>query len=288
MYIHTAEYFIIEAKAERKEISQELKKYISEMPRPANRFTLIALAGVLKCLQEQKAKSDTAVYLATEFGNIENTYKCISEVHINKELPMPFTFLNTLNNMAGFHIAKILGLTSRSFTVSSKGVSFEKALQLAKLSLAKEPQASVLVGGTDSAFAEFYVEKPPMLPADTLLKEGSAWLYINGNKAQAIGQVKEIKSFSDHTALEQWLRAYDSSENVSLAFNVHVDKKEKDTIRAIRPELKEYAYLSKLGYFGTVVGAGLVQFLKDGKRGTLLHISKNRYDSYMLIELVSF
>ena len=102
MYIHSAESYIVDSKVEKLEISKALKKYIPSSPRPATRFILLALVGVLKCVQKIDLNHESSVFLATEFGNIENIYKCLNDVYIKKELPMPFSFVNTLNNIAGF------------------------------------------------------------------------------------------------------------------------------------------------------------------------------------------
>jgi hypothetical protein len=285
MYIHSVGSFMVEQDIERREISQELKKYTASQPRPVNRFILLALVGALKCLHRQKINKDCTVLLATEFGNIENIYKCLREVYINKELPMPFAFLNTLNNMAGFHLAKTFGLLSKNLTISTKGLSFESSLQLARTELELHPQIPVLVGGTDSAFETFDEYRPKYIPEAIPLKEGSAWLYLNNSKAKAVGELKQIKSFTGQEQLEDFLKNYPPEKNTYTAYNILVPKKVQAILQKLRPESKEYDYLPTTGYFGTETAAGLVQFLKEKPKSSLLHISKNFYDKYILIEL---
>ena len=198
MYIHAYSPFICDPLDDIDGLKADLKNYTDFFFRRVNKFIMLSLMGVHRCIHGKVIDKNIAVYLATENGNLGDTENVLRQMYDENSFPKPFNFINTMSNTASFYVAQSLKSLGRSITVSSKNVSFERALELAAVDLERGHVSEALVGGVDEAVISrdhFAAKYDPSYNAVKLV-EGSSWLYLTAEKSGSLGEITGIRTFN--------------------------------------------------------------------------------------------
>ena len=168
------------------DLLQQLQAVGGPRLRRSNRYIALSLLGALDCVRGQQLLPDCAVYLSSGLGNVAETVAMLQPVLCEGLAPMPFSFINVSNNMAGFTLAQQLGLHGRNLAVARRGGAFGAALELALRDLRSGRVPQALVGAVDECVWPLAAHRQRLgLAADAPLLEGSAWLLLAPADAQA-------------------------------------------------------------------------------------------------------
>ncbi len=178
LYIRAANSFLNDPATNISTLKEILKNESGKSFRRINRFIYLTLIGALGLAKKTEVGSDTALYLATNYGSIASTIGSLTDVYEAKSLPMPIDFINTASNIGGFYVASELGLTAKNLCISAGEQSFEAALELAALDIESGEVSMALVGGVDETTGIFEGSL-----------EGSCWVLVSANAAGAIGEI---------------------------------------------------------------------------------------------------
>jgi hypothetical protein len=154
-----------------------LKKRVNR----SDNFTNLTLLGVEKCLGDMQLDKDTNLYIASNNGNMNSTMKILDAIFKQNKLPMPFTFLNSVNASILFFVAKNFGIEGKAIFTDT----FESALVQAYVDVQKGK--TVLVGNVSEAISDLELHRKKFKVNEII--EQSQWLLISpkieGQKALA-------------------------------------------------------------------------------------------------------
>ena len=284
MYIHAMSPFICDPVDEIDGLKADLKNYTNFFFRRVNKFILLSLLGVHRCLHNREFDKSIAVFLATENGNLGDTENVLHQMYRENSFPKPFNFINTMSNTASFYVAQSLKSLGRSITVSSKNVSFERALGLAMVDFKLGQIKEALVGGVDEAVIsrEYFVKKYDQSYHDIKLVEGSSWLYCTADSAGALGKVDDVRTFRDRDEAIEWTRN-NAGTGATIAFGILMTPQEKEIwINACTP-VEELDYIGMNGFYDTAAAYAVSAFFATCNRKTLVHINRNTQGQYVII-----
>jgi hypothetical protein len=288
MFIHNASAFLT-APADVKALKEELKRHTDIYFRRVNKFVLLALIGAHRCAHGQRISPDTAIYLATERGNLGDTESVLHQIYRQHSLPMPFNFINTMANTASFYVAQGLNLTGRNLSVSSQNLSFERGLELLKTDMDLQAVRSALAGSVDEATASEsrFREKSHLASDHVNQVDRSCWLYLRCERESALGEVKAIRSFRGTRDGLAWLEANGRSlpRPAVLSFGMAIGPEEREAWKkAIRPD-GEFDYVRECGHLNATTAYGVAAFIERRLAGHLVHVNKNFQDRYVILQV---
>ena len=291
MYIHRFYTFISDENSSTKDLKNELKKYSSESFRRLNDYILLSLIGAYGCTDQCDLEKNTSLYLPTESGNLSDTENVMDQLFRDHELPMPFSFINTMSNTAAFYVAKNLSLIGRNLTMSSRGLSFERGLELALVDFESGIVENCLIGGVDersiskSRFNLRFIDKDYH---DFKHINVSAWLYLKSAKTGAIGEIREILNFKDFDSAIKWYSDYISKHKCVRAFGMPVDTAQRQDWRSQSESIEEFDYIQQLGHCDTGASYAITSFLEQYADQTLIHINKDMTGCYVVVVVKKF
>jgi hypothetical protein len=284
MYVHATSSFICEPIDDLNGLKVDLKKYTDYIFRRVNKFIILSLRGVHQCVYNRNIDTKVAVYLTTENGNLGDTENVLHQMYKENSFPKPFNFINTMSNTASFYVAQSLKSLGRSITVSSKNVSFERGLELAKVDFALSNIREALVGGVDEAVIsrEYFMKKYDPCYHDVKLVEGSSWLYLTADAAGALGKIDGIQTFNDRDKAIDWTKNAAGSR-FTIAFGILITPQEKETWKkACSPEA-EFDYIGTNGFYDTAVSLAVSTFIESGAGKKLVHVNRNTQGQHVII-----
>jgi len=284
MYIHAVSPFICDPVDDIDGLKADLKNYTDFFFRRVNKFILLSLMGVHRCIHGKTIDPSTAVYLATENGNLGDTENVLHQMYRENSFPKPFNFINTMSNTASFYVAQSLKSLGRSITVSSKNVSFERALELAMVDFKLGQITEALVGGVDEAVLsrEYFVKKYDQSYHDVKLVEGSGWLYCTADAAGALGKVDDVKTFRNRDEAIEWTRNY-ADKDFMIAFGILMTPQEKEIWKKACTPKEELDYIGINGFYDTAAAFAVSSFFTTCNNRALVHINRNTLGQYVVI-----
>jgi len=193
-------------------LNEALRKAGSQSFRRVDRFIQLALLGSARCAAGRTLRTGCGVYLGSGYGPLGENIATQEQLIRDREIPMPFDFINTLGNTAGFHVAKNLALQSPNVFVSRRGASFEAALSAALADLKLGVVAQALVGLVEEVTLPLAEHRRRLGLADGLpLAEGSHWLLLEagGDGAHALSLQRHAEFAALETALKMQAREGD-------------------------------------------------------------------------------
>jgi 3-oxoacyl-(acyl-carrier-protein) synthase len=290
MYIHSHGSIVGPPVEDIKTYKQEVARHTELQFRRANRFVLLSLAGAGRCAHGQGVKKDAAVYLTTENGNLGDTETVLDQIFHNHQFPMPYNFINTMSNTASFYIAQSLHLYGCNLTFSSKQLSFERGLELLQSNLRGGVVAEALIGGVDEACAsKSQFEAKVHLPFESFtMVEGSSWLLLKADAAQALGEIRGIETFKDLAAATDRLRQIPLSRTAIRSFGILVDERDRRAIAAALPATVEFDHIAMLGYHDSATATGATAFLERYSSGSWLHVNKDARGQFVLLHMEKY
>lgn len=242
--------------------------------RRIDRFTELALLGSARCVQDRSLPADTGLYISSGFGSVANTVSVQRQMFIERRVPKPLTFINTLSNSAGYYVARNLGLAARNQFVSRDAAPLEAALYLATLDLIRGDVAQALVGAVDEASVPLSEHARRLgVGADVPLAEGSHWLLLRrAGASPPPAACAGVETLADSAALAAWFTGSDVSPDTRIWFADNVSSQ----ARAACPKLARHhavsgVYRSRtagvvLGYLSGRAGAELITVVEDDGR----------------------
>jgi 3-oxoacyl-(acyl-carrier-protein) synthase len=193
-------------------LGEALRKAGSQAFRRVDRFIQLALLGSARCAAGQPLRTDCGVYLGSGYGPLGENIATQGQLIREREIPMPFNFINTLGNTAGFHVAKNLALQSPNVFVSRRGASFEAALAAAIADLTLGVVTQALVGLVEEVTLPLAEHRRRLGLEDGVpLAEGSHWLLLEagGDGAHALSLQRHAELAALETALKAQARKRD-------------------------------------------------------------------------------
>ena len=284
MYVHAVSPFICDPTDDLDALKADLKNYTDYFFRRVNKFILLSLLGVHRCIHGKKFDPSIAVYLATENGNLGDTENVLHQMYKENSFPKPFNFINTMSNTASFYVAQSLKSLGRSITVSSKNASFERGLELAKVDFELGLIREALIGGVDEAVfsRDHFIKKYDPSYQSAKLVEGSSWLYLTAEKNGALGEVLDIMTLSERADALQRVKSTVHSDPLVLSFGILMTPAEKDTWRREYPDAEEFNYINDNGYYDTAASYCMSRFFEHYAGKALVHINRNPQGQYVI------
>lgn len=174
-------------------LNELTRAIVGQSLRQASHFVELAVIGSQLCLQRlgQATYTVTPVYLGTGLAEVNKTTALFEQVlPPGTGLASPFDFINAANNMAAFYVARRAQFSARNLTITEEEFSFEWALKLALGDLRHAGFEQALVGGVDeNSRPRADHLRRISLRADQPMGEGSGWLYLTKDPADALGEV---------------------------------------------------------------------------------------------------
>jgi hypothetical protein len=183
------------------------------LPRRSDRLTQLGLLGLSACAGTDNLAHDTPLILASGEANLSSTIQINEQIFVDKTVPSPISFINSVNNSTAFYLNQILGTNGRTLTVSRDEGSLEAAFQIASI-WQHEHQTPLLVGTVDEVPADPRLHKIRMqYPQETILGEGSYWFYCGSGQTdtRAIATIGYCGSLGSPRAVIDCMQANDIS-----------------------------------------------------------------------------
>lgn len=160
-------------------LAAALREVCRENFRRIDRFIELALLGSGRCAKGHALAPDCGLYLGSGLGPMVDNIACQEQLIRDRELPMPFDFINTLGNSAGYYVARNLGLSGQNLFVSRRGASFTAVLEAALVDLECGAVKQALLGVVEEATEPFTEHRRRQgLAPGTPVAEGSHWLLL--------------------------------------------------------------------------------------------------------------
>ena len=242
------------------DLKQSIIEAIGQPARRASRFMQLATIGASRCLKGVDVSGDTAVYLASGRGDLEIIQDVLEQVFRDGQSPKPLHFVNTVSNAACFQVAKLLGLEGRSSFVCHPSFAFENTLRLALADLAAGNAPAILFGTVDAVVAPIDIHRVRLgVSPDTSLGEGSHWLLLQTESANALAQIAEFKRLESLDALRRFFkqRAFSEPSFVSFGPGVAAAVREELTVAT---HSREFPFAHH-GHYDSAAGAIIPAFL---------------------------
>ena len=193
-------------------LNAALREAGSQAFRRVDRFIQLALLGSARCAAGRSLRTDCGVYLGSGYGPLGENIATQEQLIREREIPMPFNFINTLGNTAGFHVAKNFALQSPNVFVSRRGASFEAVLAAALADLTLGVVTQALVGLVEEVTLPLAEHRRRLGLAEGIpLAEGSHWLLLEAGSGgtHALNLQRHAEFSTLETALKTLAREGD-------------------------------------------------------------------------------
>ena len=274
------------------ELKERVKEIVGVPLRQASHLVELAAIGSQLCLKRlpYPAPENTAVYLGTGLAEMRKNEAVFRQtMPPGPGLASPFDFINAANNMAAFYTARLGNFRARNLTVSQEEFSFEWAMHLAAADVRSGEYRQVLVGGVDENFHPRIDHLLRIsLRDDQPMGEGSGWLLLSADKAQACGELVEVKRAARNLDTAQVLHAawrlwQQPGEALTLLPGLRIEPAEIRQLSQALPDLRVQDYLSLCGGFHTAAAFGLAAlFDAPVTPGLFVHLNRDSSGHAML------
>jgi hypothetical protein len=242
------------------DLKQSIIDAIGQPARRASRFMQLATIAASRCLKGVDVSRDTAVYLASGRGDLEIIQDVLEQVFRDGQSPKPLHFVNTVSNAACFQVAKLLGLEGRSSFVCHPSFAFENTLRLALADLAAGNAPAILFGTVDAVVSPIDIHRVRLgVSPDTSLGEGSHWLLLQTESANALAQIAEFKRLESSDALRPFFKQHAFFESGVVSFGPGVVAAVREELTAAS-RLREFTF-ARHGHYDSAAGAVIPAFL---------------------------
>jgi len=167
--------------------ARDKKPLLTQKFNRTDNFINLALYGAQKCVGERILPKDSVVYLASRNGNLNTTLKVLDTIFNQKNLPMPFSFLNSVNAAKLFYMAKSFKLEGKTLFVDR----FESAIPQAFVDVKKNK--TVLLGYVTEVVEDLALHTK--LFAGLAKVEESRWLLLSPKveEKKALAHISNIQ-----------------------------------------------------------------------------------------------
>ena len=242
-------------------------KNISNMNlRRNSKFNIMSIYAALKTLENISYEKNLTIYLASEYGCMEDLVKVLEQINDENSMLMPFDFLNVNTNNTGFLIAQALNTIGNNINITSEDLSFEKAFELAYFDYQIKKVDEILIGGVDESVNAISNHNSIIHNLENAIsKDGSVWLYLNDKKDDSIAK---IESFEFFPTLEELNIAIENLDYQLVGLNQFAKKYQNEL------KIKEDLIYknSNDNFYGTYSVADIIDIL-DEKKESSIYIS---------------
>jgi hypothetical protein len=242
--------------------------------RRVGRFVQLALVAAGRCVGGRRLPAQTGVYFASARGDLEVTVEVLLDLIADGRAPAPFTFINTVGNAVGFHVAACFGLSGRSLCATSRYAPLEAALRLALLDLSEGGVSVALVGSAEVCTLPLADHRERIgVPPTTRVGEASHWFLLASGEGEALGTLRCAVSFPGAPELVAFLReeAFDCDAAV-LAAGQRLGPQAWDDVRIVTGIERTLDYRAGLPWYDSPTGQALHRFLATPDAATLVHV----------------
>ena len=248
-----------------KEYRDELKNICKLNLRRNSKFNLMSILGALKTLKDVDYKDSLSIYIASEYGCVEDLLKVLEQINSEDSMLMPFDFLNVNTNNTGFLVAQALSTFGNNINITSEDFSFEKAFELAYFDFNTKKIGEILIGGVDESVEEISNHNSIIHNLENnISKDGSSWLYVNDKKENSIANVKVFKFFTNLEELNRYLKGihYDI-----VGLNQYARKYQNEL-----DVNKDLIFNNQNNFYGTASAGDIIDILNE-KKDSSIYIS---------------
>lgn len=200
----------VNEKQSAKEYRDQLKNMCKLNLRRNSKFNIMAIYGALNCLKDIEYKDNLSIYIASEYGCVEDLLKVLEQINSEDSMLMPFDFLNVNTNNTGFLVAQALNTFGNNVNITSEDFSFEKAFELAYFEFNTKEIKDILIGGVDESVEDISNHNSIIHNLEnSISKDGSSWIYINDKKENSIGKIKSFEFFTNINELNNYIKTVD-------------------------------------------------------------------------------
>lgn len=224
--------------------------------RRIDRFIQLALIGSGRCAAQHPPSRECGLYLGIGNGPLPSNIKVQQALFAERELPMPFAFVNTLGSSSGFYIADNLGLDASAVVVSQRRNPLGAALTCAMLDLATGAVEQALVGAVEVLVLPLWAQRKRLATnPDRPLAEGSHWWLLGKGTPRDSGPRLHWHSRLD-TPMVMSTLAQRRNNQAPLCLGRSVDPASAAMLRARFPQVET---TDELAYHNSVEAAWLAQ-----------------------------
>ncbi len=156
-------------------------------------FTDLTLLGAQECVDDIHIDKQSSVYLASENGNLNTTFKVMDSIFVKKQLPMPFNFLNTVNAATLFYVAKCFNIEGKTIFTDRFDSAFPQAVVDVKQG------KTALLGVVSETIENLELRNKRF--GDIEMEESSRWLLLS-SELNGIDPIARIYDFRLTSATE--------------------------------------------------------------------------------------
>ena len=274
--------------AQKVDLSGYMDRFNAPELRRASHFSQLSLICMSEAIRRIDSPIDggAVLYFSTGLGEEQGTVALFEDIMEGRaESTSPFAFVNSVNNTTAFFLSKIAGLNGQNLIISQEEFSFECALSLACGDITLEESSHALVGGTD----EICLPRTDHLTRidlrrDQAAGEGSGWLYIGKERANAIGEIIMLKEFTQSeltcsdvisTLLEPYIS---SEEKVRLLPGFRLTSEEISAVIHSLPQMELKDYIKQCGCFHTASAFGIASIFDNNieeEPALYFHVNRN-------------
>ena len=285
LYVHQSGCFTAAPPASPADLKRDLQQRLGQPLRRLSKFTLLALAGALDCMAGALPPEGAGVYLTTRNGNVTDTLAVLDQIHTERGLPLPVSFIQTLNNIAAFYVARFFNCSGPNLTLSSGPFPFERGLELLSLALSLGTLPGALIGEVDEAPGHHASGRGEVCEKGIPAAEGSGWMYLSLDAAGAIGWVAEPAYFPNLADARAWAQRLGAEGPDRIAFGPDAAAADGRAWQTALGPLKEFDYREATGCWEAAVACGLARFLMAGGGRELLHVSRDPTAGFALLRI---
>lgn len=268
-------YGAINETEELPELRADVNAICGQRFRRIDRFTQLCLLGSARCALDHPIDKNTGLYIGSRFAAIRNTIAVQYQMFVEKQLPKPASFINTLSNSAGYYVARNLSLTGKNLFVSRADASLEAALQLANLDLLSGQVEQALLGVVDEGVLPQADHCFRMgIPSDTALGEGSHWFLLrsstrdsNNNK---LATIHDVCLLNDLESLQNWLQ---DKQAQHPQFQLHCSSAVSVQVASL--DVQQYQPPQALNHYPSRTAGVLVRFIEAQQAGELITLQQD-------------
>lgn len=277
----------------RANLRDRLAAVCAKRPRRIDRFIELSLLGSGLCVANMPLGIDvddqTALYISSGLASMSNVVKVQQQIFVHGEPPKPASFINTLSNSAGYHVARNLGMTGKNIFVSRQNSSFEAILQLAALDFATGASAAALLGVVDECPSPLANQRQRMrLEEGAPLAEGSHWFLLQpasqtispATSPPPLASISTPHTLPGAGQVAQWLGSQ-SLEDCSL--HLRGDGLQSTECAILLAKLPRFA--APLGHYGARSAGIASRFITTGEHASLVSINEDKIGRFHVMRI---
>uniref|UniRef100_UPI00404787EC hypothetical protein n=1 Tax=Aliarcobacter sp. TaxID=2321116 RepID=UPI00404787EC len=245
-----------------KEYRDQLKSICKLNLRRNSKFNIMSIYGALNCLKDVHYKDNLSIYIASEYGCVEDLLKVLEQINSEDSMLMPFDFLNVNTNNTGFLVAQALNTFGNNVNITSEDFSFEKAFELAYFEFQTKEIKDILIGGVDESVENISNHNKIIHNLEySISNDGSSWIYINDEKENSIAKIESFEFFTNIQDLNNYIKTLDYK---IVGLNQYAKKYQNEL------EINENLIFNNSdNFYGTTSASDIIDLINEKKESSI-------------------